>query len=162
MGMRGLYHLACLKNLSSSSWCSGLWVCELQWKWQGAEVWPAGLMDMMLSTAVFADVSGCRVKASIAGVDEGTAGDQVSISPPHLRGLLGSPRPCFVTCFGGNAAAAAALWSCLVPLASGWGPCSSAVLQPGRLDWFEGRVGKGNAERGWWAVCYITGGVRVH
>lgn len=44
-------------------------------------MWPTGLMDVMLSTAVFADVSGCRVKASIAGVDEGTAGDQVSISP---------------------------------------------------------------------------------
>lgn len=47
-------------------------------------MWPAGLIDVMLSTDVFADVSGCRVKASTAGVDEGTAGNQVSISPPHL------------------------------------------------------------------------------
>lgn len=35
-----------------------------------------------LSAAVFADVSGCRVKASVAGVDEGTSGDQVSMRSP--------------------------------------------------------------------------------
>lgn len=101
---------------------------------------------MVLSAVAFADVSGCGVKASIAGVDEGTAGDQVSGVPlAHevSRGLPGLHWVCFVTCFGDRGAAAFGLRSSLMSLVLGGAESSGVVLHPGRLDWFEGRVGKG-------------------
>lgn len=52
-------------------------VSELQWKLERAEVCSAGLMYCGAFCCCFTDVSGCRVKASVARVDEGTAGDQV-------------------------------------------------------------------------------------
>lgn len=99
---------------------------------------------MVLSAVVFADVSGCRVKASVAGMDEGAAGDQVRFVPlaqEVSRGLPDLHWVCFVTCFGDSGTAADGLWSSLVSLS--WGQCSSAALQLGRLDGFEGKVGKG-------------------
>ena len=95
----------------------------------------------VLSALVFADVSGCGVKASIAGVDEGTSGDQVSIVPPRSGGLSGAPRPAlhlFRDLFWGQ-------WCCscwpLVLTCLGEGSSSASCS----LGWFESRV-----ERGRW------------
>lgn len=85
---------------------------------------------MVLSAVVFADVSGCGVEASVAGVDEGTSGDQVSIVPlAHevSQGLPGLQWVCSVTCFGDSGAAGVGLWPSLVSLVGQrWG--EAAVL----------------------------------
>lgn len=130
-----------LKNISSSSWCSGVWVCELQWKLQGAEVWPAGLLDAVLSTAAFADVSGCRVKASIAGVDEGTAGDQVSSFPPSLMRSLRGSQVLFCILLWGQWCCSC--WTLVLPGVTSL--CVRAMQQCSPA-----------AGRGWWAVCYCS------
>lgn len=79
----------------------------------------------------------------------------MSVVPLTLEvswGLPGLHWACFVTCFGDSGAAAVGLWSSLVSLVSGTGS-SSAALQHGKLDWFEGKVGKGR-----WCRPVLGGG----
>lgn len=80
----------------------------------------------------------------------------MSIFPPHTRGVL-EALGLFCNLLWGQWYCSC--WTLVLPgvtCPSGCGACSSAALQPGRLDWFEGRVGKGSAGKSWWAVCYCS------
>lgn len=141
-GDRGTYCLACvLENVSSSSRCKGLVVPEVQWKLGVAEAWSAGLPQRGVAALVFPDVSGCGVEASVAGVDEGTAGDQVTCLPCS-RGLSGAPRPArgwFCNQFWGPWCGSC--WPVVLPGA----PCpgEDAAVQPCSLGrWMGLKVGR--------------------
>lgn len=120
---------------------------------------------MVLSAVVFADVSRCRIKAGIAGVDEGASGDQVTAPRPALA--------LFSTLFWGQ-------WCCsclavVLPGVTCLGVGSSnAVLQPGRCSWCEGGGKGGGATLCWEGLVGsaapvsaggslpVTGTVRAH
>lgn len=113
--------------------------------------WPTGLIQLVLSAVGFADVSGCRVEASIAGVDEGTAGDQVSIVPVAHEVSQEFPGSILQPVLGTGVLQLLACGPTWCPMSGGG--CSSAALQPGRLDEFEGRVGRGGGV----TLCLVWG-----